>query len=91
MEAKLAAAFYHYKDVVVIHLTLEKWATNNPALIVTDNATVDRLLTNTMIVTASNSVGMRYSWLKCHRARQQFRFPWHTGANNSLNLTSPFG
>ena len=57
----------------------------------TDNTTAAGVVNNTIIPKRSKSMDLRFWWLKCREAQQQFRFYWAPGRNNwgdySTNIT----
>ena len=48
----------------------------------TDNTTAAGVVNNTIIPKKSKSMDLRFWWLKCREAQQQFRFYWAPGRDN---------
>ncbi|KAL7476354.1 hypothetical protein ACHAW6_002224, partial [Cyclotella cf. meneghiniana] len=83
-ESELAALFYGCKEAIPLRTALEEMGhpQPGPTPVTTDNATAVGLTTKKMIPRASKAMDMRFQWLKCRRAQQQFRFLW---AKSQLN------
>jgi hypothetical protein len=48
----------------------------------TDNATAHALLTNKILPKALKAMDMRFHWLRCRSAQDQYRFYWRPGTQN---------
>ena len=60
--------------------TLKEMGYHQPKTIATtDNSTVHRIITNTMVLKASKAMDMRLNWFKCCQAQQQFDFQGKKG------------
>ncbi len=75
VEAKLGALFINAKMAVLMQCTLEELGhlqTCNP--IQTDNLTAHVLLTNRILPKVLKTRDMRFHWLRCHEAQDQYQF-----------------
>jgi hypothetical protein len=82
-EAELGALFVTAKELVPIRQTLIEMGWKQPMTpIQTDNTTAAGVVNNTIIPKRSKSMDLRFWWLKCREAQQQFRFYWAPGRNN---------
>ena len=74
-EAELAALFIISKYMVPLCQTLieVKWPQGKPP-IQTNNSTVVGVTSNTIVPKRTNSMDMRFHWLRCRMAHGKFRF-----------------
>ena len=82
-EAKLGALFINAKTAVSMQRTLEELGhpqTQTP--IQTDNSTAHALLTNKILPKALKAMDMRFHWLRCRGAQDQYQFYWRPGTQN---------
>jgi hypothetical protein len=82
-EAELGALFINAKKAVSMQCTLKKIGhpqTCTP--IQTDNSTAHALLTNKIMPEALKALDMRFYWLHCHKAQDQYCFYWRPGTQN---------
>ena len=56
--------------------------------ITTDNLAAQGLITKSMVPKAAKSYDMRFNWIKCHRAQNQFDFIWRSGRDNKADYQS---
>jgi hypothetical protein len=85
-EAKLGALFINAKIAVSIRHTLEEMGhpqTHTP--IQTDKPTAHALLTNKIMPKALKAMDMRFHWLRCRKAQDQYCFYWRPGTQNLAN------
>jgi hypothetical protein len=76
-EAELGALFINAKTAVSMRQTLIKLGHPQPRTpIQTDNATAHALLTNKILPKALKAMDMRFHWLRCRDAQDQFRYYW---------------
>jgi hypothetical protein len=82
-EAKLGALFINAKTAVSMRRTLEELGHPQPRTpIQTDNSTAHALLTNKILPKALKAMDMRFHWLQCCGAQDQYRFYWRPGTQN---------
>jgi hypothetical protein len=85
-EAKLGALFINAKTAVSMHCTLKEMGhpqTCTP--IQTNNSTAHTLLTNKIMPKALKTMDMRFHWLHCHEAQDQYHFYWRSGTQNLVD------
>ena len=88
-EAELAALFYNAREAVPLRITLEELGHPQPRTsIVTDNATAVGLTTGSMVPKKSKMMDMRFQWLKCREAQNQFTYKWTPAALNRADYPS---
>jgi hypothetical protein len=82
-EAELGALFINAKTAVSMRQTLEELGHPQPQTpIQTDNSTAHALLTNKILPKALKAMDMRFHWLRCRDAQDQYRFYWRPGTQN---------
>ena len=82
-EAELGALFINAKTAVSMRHTLEELGHPQPRTpIQTDNSTAHALLTNKILPKALKAMDMRFHWLRCRGAQDQYRFYWRPGTQN---------
>jgi hypothetical protein len=82
-EAQLGALFINAKTAVSMRHTLEEMGhPQTHATIQTDNSTAHALLTNKIMPKALNAMDMRFHWLHCCKAQDQYCFYWRPGTQN---------
>jgi hypothetical protein len=82
-EAKLGALFINAKTAVSMQCIFEEMGhpqTCTP--IQTNNSTAHALLTNTIMPKALKAMDMRFHWLHCHKAQDQYCIYWRPGIQN---------
>lgn len=83
MESEIAAIFLNAREALPLRVLLEELGHRQDATeIVTDNSTAHGMINKTMTPRRSKSIDMRFHWLKCREAQQQFRILWAPGATN---------
>jgi hypothetical protein len=85
-EAKLGALFINAKMAVSMQRTLKEMGhpqTCTP--IQTNNLTAHTLLTNKIMPKALKAMDMRFHWLRCCKAQDQYRFYWRPGTQNLVD------
>ncbi len=79
----MGALFINAKTAVSIQQTLIEVSHPQPRTpMQTDNATAHALLNNKILPKALKSMDMRFHWLRCHNAQEQFRYYWRPGSQN---------
>jgi hypothetical protein len=79
-EAKLGALFINAKTTVSMQCTLEEMGHPHTCTpIQTDDSTAHALLTNKIMPKAFKAMDMRFHWLHCHEAQDQYHFYWRPG------------
>jgi hypothetical protein len=82
-EAELGALFINAKTAVSTRQTLIKLGHLQPRKpMQTDNATAHPLLNNEILPKALKSMDMRFHWLRCRNAQEQFQYYWRPGTQN---------
>ena len=80
-EAETAALFYNCKATSPLCTTLAEMGHPQPATpVTTDNSTAQGLFTKSMIPKTAKAYDMRFNWLKCRQAQNQFNYLWQRGA-----------
>jgi hypothetical protein len=82
-EAELGALFINAKTAVSMQRMLEELG--HPQLqtpIQTDNSTAHALLIKKILPKALKAMDMRFHWLRCRSAQDQYRFHWRPGTQN---------
>ncbi len=82
-EAQLGTLFINAKTVVSMQRTLKEMG--HPQMrtpIQTDNLTAHALLTNKILPKVLKAMNMRFHWLHCRKAQDQYQFYWRPGAQN---------
>lgn len=88
-EAELAALFYNAREAVPLRITLEELGHPQPSTtITTDNATAVGLTTGIMTPKRSKMMDMRFHWLKCREAQNQFKYSWTPASENRADYPS---
>jgi hypothetical protein len=83
VEAKLGALFINAKTAVSMQCTLKELCHPQPQIpIQTDNSRAHVLLTNKILPKALKAMDMRFHWLRCRSAQDQYRFYWRPGTQN---------
>eukprot|EP00957_Ditylum_brightwellii_P207535 15353414-Ditylum_brightwellii.AAC.1 len=84
-EAKLTALFYNIREAVPLCITLEEMGhPQAPTPLITDNNTAHR----TMTPKRSKAINMRFHWLRCREAQQQFHIKWKKRGSNKADYHS---
>jgi hypothetical protein len=82
-EAKLGALFINAKMAVSIQRTLEELGHPQPRTpIQINNTMAHALLTNKILPKSLKAMDMRFQWLRCHSAHDQYRFYCRPGTQN---------
>ena len=82
-EAELGALFINAKEAIHIRNMLE--IMGYPQLqtpIQTDNSTAEGVINNKIQPKRTKAMDMRFNWLQCRKAQEQFRFFWRPGEQN---------
>ena len=88
-EAEVAALFYNCKAAIPLRISLEEMGHPQPKTpAVTDNTTAHGLIKKTMIPKRAKSYDMRFNFLKCREAQQQFDLIWKRGGVNRADYHS---
>ncbi len=82
-EAELGALFINAKTAVSMRRTLKELGHPQPRTpIQTDNSTAHALLTNKILSKVLKAMDMRFHWLRCRAAQDQFCYYWRPGTQN---------
>jgi hypothetical protein len=82
-EAELGALFINAKTAVSMRRTLEELGHPQECTpIQTNNLTAHALLTNKILPKALKAMDMRFHWLRCRGAQDQYQFYWRPGTQN---------
>jgi hypothetical protein len=82
-EAKLGTLFINTKMAVSMQRTLKAMGHQQTCTpIQTNISTAHALLTNKIMPKALKAMDMRFLWLDCHKAQDQYRFYWRPGTQN---------
>ncbi len=82
-EAELGALFINAKMAVSMQRTLEELGHPQERMpIQTDNLTAHALLTNKILPKALKAMDMRFRWLRCCGAQDQYQFYWRPRTQN---------
>ena len=88
-EEELAAFYYAAQEAAPLrHLLDELGHRQSTTPITTDNATAHGLISGAMMPRKSKAMDMRFHWLRCRQAQQQFVFLWQRSANNKADYFS---
>ncbi len=83
VEAELGALFINAKTAISMRRILIELSHPQPRTpMQTDNATAHALLNNKILPKALKAMDMRFHWLRCHDAQEQFRYYWRPGTQN---------
>ena len=76
-EAETASIFYNCKAALPLRVSLEEMGHEQPKEpVTTDNTTSHGLIKKTMIPKRTKSYNMRFNFLKCREAQNQFDLVW---------------
>ena len=82
-EAELGGLFINAREAVHIrNILTEMGHPQPPTPIQTDNATANGVVNNKVQPKRTKQMDMRFHWLRCRMAQQQFRFHWRPGTSN---------
>jgi hypothetical protein len=82
-EAELGGLFINAKEAVYIrNILTEMGYPQPPTPLQTDNSTADGVVNNTVQPKRTKSMDMRFQWLRCREAQNQFRIYWRPGKTN---------
>jgi hypothetical protein len=82
-EAKLGTLFINAKMAVSMqHMLKEMGHPQTCTPIQTGNSTAHALLTNKILPKSLKAMDMRFHWLHCREAQDQYRFYWRPGTQN---------
>ena len=82
-EAELGALFLNAKEAIYIRRMLHEMEHLQPCTpIQTDNSTVEGEINNKIQPKRTKAMDMRFYWLHCQEAQNQFRFFWRPGGQN---------
>ena len=88
-EAEVAALFYNCKAAQPLRITLEEMGHPQPKTpVITDNKTAEGLSNKTMVPNKAKTYDMRFNWLKCRQAQEQFDLIWRPGKVNKADYHS---
>ncbi len=82
-EAKLGALFINAKTAISMQRTLKEMGCPQTCTpIQNDNSTAHALLTKKIMPKALKAMDMRFHWLRCRKAQDQYCFYWRPGTLN---------
>jgi hypothetical protein len=82
-EAELGALFLNAKEAIYIRRMLHEMGHPQPRTpIQTDNSTAEGVINNKIQPKRTKAMDMRFYWLRCQEAQNQFRFFWRPGGQN---------
>jgi hypothetical protein len=82
-EAELGALFINAKEAIYIRRMLQEMGHEQPRTpIQTDNSTAEGVINNKIQPKRTKAMDMRFYWLRCQEAQNQFRFYWRPGGQN---------
>ena len=82
-EAELGALFIAAQKLVPLRQTLcEMGWPQPPTPVQTDNTTAAGVVNKTLVSNILKFMDLRFHWLRCRTAQDQFRFYWDKGPNN---------
>jgi hypothetical protein len=82
-EAELGGLFINAKEAVYIrNILTEMGYPQPPTPLQTDNSTAEGVVNNTVQPKRTKSMDMRFQWLRCREAQNQFRIYWRPGKTN---------
>jgi hypothetical protein len=85
-EAELGALYINACEAVPQQRTLEEMGHKQPPTpMQTDNTTAVGVVNNNIQPKRTKAMDMRFHWLQCREAQDQFRFFWHLGHTNKAN------
>jgi len=88
-EAEVAAMFYNCKAAQPLRIALEEMGhPQYKTPVITDNKTAEGLSNNTMVPNKAKTYDMRFNWLKCRQAQEQFNLIWRPGKVNRADYHS---
>ena len=81
--AELGALFINAKEAVYIQQILTKMKHPQPPTpIQTDNSTAEGVINSKIQPKRTKAMDMRFHWLRCRSAQQQFHIYWKPGGQN---------
>ena len=82
-EAELGALFINAKEAIYIRRMLQEMGHEQPCTpIQMDNSTAEGVINNKIQPKRTKAMDMRFYWLRCQEAQNQFRFYWRPGGQN---------
>ena len=88
-EEETAAIFYNCKAALPLRISLEEMGHEQQKTpVITDKTTACGIIKKTMIPKRAKSYDMRFNFLKCREAQNQFDLIWRKGALNRADYHS---
>ncbi len=88
-EAEVAALFYNCKPAQHLRIALEETGHSQPKTpVITDNKTAEGLSNKTIVPNKAKTYDMRFNWLECRQAQEQFNLIWGPGKVNKADYHS---
>ena len=89
-EVETGAIYYRHKRAIPYRVTLQEMGhpQYEPTPVTTQNSKAHDLIMGTMTSKTSKSNGMRFQWLKCHKAQHLFALLWACGPKNRADYPS---
>jgi hypothetical protein len=82
-EAELGALYINAREAIPIRQLLTEMGHKQPKTpIETDNSTAFGVVNNNIQPRRTKAMDMRFHWLRCREAQQQFKFYWRPGKHN---------
>ena len=82
-EAELGALYVTAKEMAPLRQTLiEMGWPQPPSPLQTDNSAAAGVVNKTIVAKKLKSMDLRYHWLRCREAQDQFRMYWDSGTRN---------
>jgi hypothetical protein len=82
-EAEIGAMYINAKQAVPARKTLEEMGHPQPRTpMQTDNSAAHAVVTNNIAPKRTKAMDMRFHWLRCREAQNQFWYYWNTGNEN---------
>ena len=82
-EAKIGALYINAREAVPTRITLEEMGhAQPPTPMQTDNTTALGVVTSNIQPKRTKAMDMRFHWLRCRAAQEQFRWIWRPGTTN---------
>jgi hypothetical protein len=82
-EAELGALFINAKEAVYLRQILIEMGHPQPKTpIQTDNTTAEGVINNKIQPKRTKAMDMRFHWLRCREAQEQFKIYWRPGSTN---------
>lgn len=86
-EAELGALYINARKAVYIRQILKEMGHKQPPTpMQIDNSTAVGIVNNKILPKATNTMDMRFDWLRCRHTKKMFRFFWRPGPTNKGHI-----